>query len=108
MKNDKKRILSAAEKKHFRRLVLLLLLLLVLVLFFLPGRGIMSYLAIRRQVATLTEENQGLAEQNRALSEEIERLHHDDAYLESLARKKYGLLKDNETVYEFKRKKKKH
>jgi len=75
-----------------------------LLLLFIPGRSLMSYRAMDQQVARLTRDNQRLEERNRALNEEIERLQHDDAYIEALARKKYGLLKNNETVYEFKSK----
>jgi len=102
MKEPKNRLLNAAEKKQFRRIILVLLFFLGLVLLFFPGRGLLSYRSMRQRVARLAEDNQSLSQQNRALREEIERLQHDDVYLESLARKKYGLLKDNETVYEFK------
>ncbi len=55
----------------------------------------------------LTEENRDLERRNAELRREIERLRSDDRYLEELARKKYGLLRENESVYEFKPAKKK-
>ena len=62
----------------------------------------MSYHRMRKQVSSLAQQNRQLEQRNRELAAEIKRLQTDDAYLEELARKKYGLLKDNETVYEFK------
>ena len=62
---------------------------------------------MRKQVSALILQNRQLEQRNRELAAEIERLRTDDTYLEELARKKYGLLKDNETVYEFASRKKK-
>jgi len=52
-------------------------------------------------------ENKNLEQRNVQLRREIDRLQNDDAYLEELARKKYGLLKKNEMVFEFKSSQKK-
>jgi cell division protein FtsB len=43
-----------------------------------------------------------LEEENRRLWAEINRLRHDREYIESLARKKLGVLKENEVIYRFK------
>ena len=48
-----------------------------------------------------------LQQRNLALAEEIERLKNDEAYLEHLAREKYGMLKKNEEIYELKTSRKK-
>ncbi len=55
----------------------------------------------RGRVQALEREQQALIKRNRELAAEIKRLQTDDAYLEELARKKYGLLRENEMVYEF-------
>jgi cell division protein FtsB len=47
-------------------------------------------------------ENKTLVERNAELNREIEQLQNDDVYLEEVARKKYGMLKENEMVYEYK------
>ena len=57
---------------------------------------------MQKQIHALTQENKELAERNLKLQEDIDRLKNDDAYLEELARQKYGMLKENETVYEVK------
>ncbi len=106
MATRKKQTLSSSEKKRLRRIILLVLLIAALLLLFIPGRSFMSYRNMQQHVSTLSRENERLQQRNRELSVEIKRLQTDEAYLEELARKKYGLLKDNETVYEFKSRRK--
>ena len=107
MVQQSRKQLSRLEKKRLRRIILLLLLVAVVLLLFVPGRSIMSYRSVQQQITELSRENERLEERNRELAEEIERLQTDEVYLEELARKKYGLLKENEIVYEFKTKGKK-
>jgi cell division protein FtsB len=99
--------LSIQERKRLRRIIILVAAVAVLLLLFFPGRSLMSYYRMQKKVSALTDQNARLEQRNRELTAEIKRLQTDDAYLEKLARKKYGLLKDNETVYEFKSSKKK-
>lgn len=103
MTRQQKNRLSRQEQKRLRHIILLVGVIVVLMLIFFPGRSFMSYHQIQKQVSSLSRKNRQLEQRNRELAAEIERLQTDDAYLEELARKKYGLLKDNETVYEFKR-----
>ncbi|MCL2789787.1 MAG: septum formation initiator family protein [Desulfobulbus sp.] len=85
----------------------------VIVVFFLlwvmfaPGRGLFHYLQLKRDMAALAEENSRLEARNTELTEDINRLRSDDKYLEEVARKKHGLLRKNETVFEFEPPKKK-
>ena len=102
MTGSKKRKLSSSERKRLHRIILLVLLVAILFLLFAPGRSLMSYRNMQKQVAALSREIAHLEQRNRELAAEIERLKTDDAYLEELARKKFGMLKENETVYEFK------
>lgn len=46
-----------------------------------------------------------LAEENRALMEEINRLRNDIEYAESVARRELNLIKENEVIYRFKKEK---
>jgi len=82
-------------------------LFFLLWVFFAPGRGFFHYRELQREITALTEENARLETKNVELSEDIKRLQSDDAYLEEVARKKHGLLKKNETVFEFEAAKKK-
>lgn len=52
-----------------------------------------------RSLAVIKE----LEEKNKLLAAEIRRLRGDRQYLESVARKELGLVKDNEIIYRFKR-----
>ncbi len=83
------------------RIIILIAGISVLFLLFVPGRSLISYHNMRQQVSELTMKNENLVRRNQELVKEIERLQHDDEYLEKIAREKHGLLKKNETVYEF-------
>ena len=107
MVERKKQTLSRSEKKRLRRIILLVLLAGTLLLLFVPGRSLLSLRNMQQRVSTLSRENERLKQRNHDLTIEIKRLQTDEVYLEELARKKYGLLKDNETVYEFKSRRKK-
>lgn len=107
MAKKKQQSLSASEWKRLRRIILLVLVIAFLLLLFMPGRSLMSYRNMQHRISVLSRENERLQERNRVLVEELERLQSDEAYLEELARKKYGLLKENESVYEFKSRRKK-
>lgn len=74
---------------------------LVLWILFAPGRGLISYLQLRREVATLTEENTRLQGKMAELNAEMQKLKSDNAYLEQVARGKYGMLKKDEMIFDF-------
>jgi len=74
---------------------------------FAPERGLYHYLRLKKEIAALSEENSRLEAKNTELLEDINRLRSDDKYLEEVARKKHGLLRKNETVFEFEPPKKK-
>ncbi|MDW7771550.1 MAG: septum formation initiator family protein [Desulfobulbaceae bacterium] len=93
--------LTLSELRLVKRVVLLLGIAGILWFIFAPGRGYFHYHRVQKQVEALARENRSLAEQNAELRKEIERLQNDDAYLEELARKKYGMLRENETIYEY-------
>jgi len=97
-----KRDLTKAERRLLRRIILAVAAVSVLWLLFAPDRGLLHYRKLQNQVERLAEENRALEQQNEQLRKEIDRLQTDDAYLEEVARHKYGLLKENETVYEVK------
>ncbi len=86
---------------------LIVAVLLLLWILFAPGRGYLHYRKLQKTIDTLAQENRQLEAKNIELSEDIKRLRSDDTYLEEVARKKHGLLKKNETVYEFEAVKKK-
>lgn len=71
---------------------------------FAPNRGILDMSRARTELARLQSENRKLEEENKALQAEIDRLQNDPNYLEEKARKEYGMLRKNETLYIFKKK----
>ena len=97
--NNEKKLLSYAGLFFF--------VLLVLWIVFAPNRGIFDMVRTREKIEKLQADNRRLAEENKALQEEISRLKDDPTYLEEKARKDYGMLKENEVLYIFKKKEKK-
>ena len=59
----------------------------------------------KKELAELRTKSAELERDNEALRGEIERLKTDERYIEEVARQKYGMLKKDERVYEFERKK---
>lgn len=94
--------LTLAERRILRRVVFIVAVLGLLWIVFAPDRGLLHYHRLHKKVESLIRENRELAERNAELKREIERLRNDETYLEELARRKYGMLKENETVYEIK------
>jgi len=96
---------------HEKRLLpyagLLFVLLLILWIVFAPNRGIFDMVRTHEEFERLQAENLRLEEENKALQKEISRLQDDPTYLEEKARKEYGMLKENEVLYIFKKKEKK-
>ncbi len=103
MSRRKYRPLTSQERKRLHRFIILVSVAVLLLLLFFPGRSLLSYHRMQNELAQLLERNQALEKRNRELAAEIERLKTDDAYLEEVARKKYGLLRDNEEVFDFSR-----
>ena len=96
--------LTSREKKLLPHIGLLLALLVILWIVFAPGRGMLALHRAQKEVEKLQAENLRMAEENRLLQQEVKRLQSDPAYLEDKARKEYGLLKENELLYLFKKK----
>ena len=94
--------LTLTERRILRRVIFIVAVLGLLWLVFAPERGLLHYHRLHSKVESLIRENRELAERNAELKMEIERLRNDESYLEELARRKYGMLKENETVYEIK------
>jgi cell division protein FtsB len=80
-------------------------LLLILWIIFAPNRGVFDMIRNHNEVEKLQAENHRLEDENKALQEEINRLRDDPDFLEEKARKEYGMLKENEVLYIFKKKK---
>lgn len=94
--------MTKAERRLVKRIIAVVAAVSVLWLLFAPNWGLFHYRQLQNRIDSLARENENLEQRNAELQQELDRLQNDDAYLEELARKKYGLLKENETIYEVK------
>jgi len=93
-------------KKYFRLSIKIVCILLCVFFFlnimFIDTYSIATYFFQRNRLDRMKTSNERIAEHNRLLEAEIERLRHDSSYIESLARRNYTMVKPGETVFIFK------
>lgn len=100
---QRKKVDPKAARRAFWTIASLIVLLLTLWVLFAPGAGVFAWMKARQELADLQQKNADLAQANEDLREDIVRLKTDEAYVEKVARHKYGLLKKDERVYDFNR-----
>ena len=66
-------------------------------------RGFLHLYRMEKNRQAYIERIRKVEKENQALIEEIRRLNSDTAYLESVARKELGFVKENEILYKFSR-----
>ncbi len=66
-------------------------------------RGFLHLYRMEKNRKAYIDRIRKIEKENQALIEEIRRLNTDTAYLESVARKELGLVKENEILYRFSR-----
>ena len=75
------------------------LLLLALFFFIIVGEhGLADLRFLKQEHDRLVEENLQLTRENQAISIEINRLKHDPAYIESIARRELGMIGKDEII----------
>ncbi len=74
---------------------------------FFGEKGIFSLFNLKKEVARIKEKNVKLEEENQKLREEVRRLQTDKRYIEEIARKELGMIKEGEIIYQFDDKKNK-
>ncbi|HOE16686.1 MAG TPA: septum formation initiator family protein [Syntrophorhabdaceae bacterium] len=67
-------------------------------LFFAEG-GVFAFVKMKGSINSLRAAIQETEKENTALLQELQKLQKDDRYLEEIARKKYGLVREGERVY---------
>ena len=102
-----RRIDERASRRAFGTICAFLALSFVLWALFAPGGGLVTYFRAKGDLAEMRQKSADLTRENAELRDEIDRLKTDEAYLEKVARGKYGLLKKDERVYNFTPKNKK-
>jgi cell division protein FtsL len=80
-------------------------LLVALWLVFSPHHGLIALYRANRELQETMAQNQTLEEENKNLRAELNRLKNDPDYIEKLARKDLGLIKKNEVLYDFSKRK---
>jgi cell division protein FtsB/cell division protein DivIC len=88
------------KKKRFLLLILIPLLILGALTFF-GENGILHLIRLQKEAAKIKESNIKLEEENQKLREEVKRLQRDRRYIEEIARKELGLVKEGEIIYQF-------
>lgn len=98
-------LLAAQESSQpTRRLApawLILIVLLMLAFAIFGERGVLRTIQANRHRVALQEELQALQQEGQRLREEIGRLRKDRDYWEQLARKKLGMVREGELIYQF-------
>jgi cell division protein FtsB len=87
-----------------KRVVLLLMLFFFLVLGLLTfwgDKGILHLLRLQKELVRIKETNKNIEEENRKLREQVKRLQNEKQYIEEIARKELGMVKEGEILYQF-------
>jgi len=88
--------------KRKRLLFLILISLLIFgTLTFFGEKGIFHLFRLQKELARVKEKNYKLEEENQTLKEEVKRLKSDKRYIEEIARKELGMVKEGEIIYQF-------
>jgi cell division protein FtsB/cell division protein DivIC len=88
------------SKKRLLFLVLILFLILGFFTFF-GDKGMLHLLRLQKDLGRIKETNLRMEEENRKLREEVRRLQHEKRYIEDIARKELGMIKEGEIIYQF-------
>lgn len=88
-------------KRNLAPAWLILIVLLMLAFAIFGDRGVLRTIQSDRHRAELKKELQTLQEEKQRLREEISRLRKDKDYWEQLARKKLGMVREGELIYQF-------
>ncbi len=86
-----------------RRILILIIISLLILgsLTFFGEKGIFNLVRLRKEVARIKERNLKLEGENQKLREEVKRLQSDKRYIEEIARKELGMVKEGEIIYRF-------
>lgn len=82
------------------RLLFVILLLMTLLIIF-GDRGLMDYNMVQSKLLSLKDFNQNVVSENILLEKEILLLRKDLRYIETVARKDLGMVKEGDMVYRF-------
>jgi len=89
------------ERKVIQLAGLLAVVLILLWVVFSPTGGLVRFFQSSQEKEEVRAANQNLQQENKKLQQEVDRLENDPATIEGVARKKFGLIKKNEIIYDF-------
>lgn len=85
-----------------RILIVILFLVLIFGFFtFFGDKGILHLFRLQKELARVKETNAKTEEENRKLREEVKRLQSEKRYIEEIARRELGMVKEGEVIYQF-------
>jgi cell division protein FtsB len=86
-----------------KRLFFFFLAILVILGFFtfFGDKGILHLLRLRKELVRIKETNVKTEAENEKLREEVKRLQYDKRYIEEIARKELGMVREGEVIYQF-------
>ena len=95
----------ALNKRYFLKLSILAITITGLILSWLAfgERGFIHLYRMEKERQAYAEKIRALEKANDELLEQVNRLQNDGDYIERLARKELGLVKQNEVIYRFSR-----
>lgn len=91
------------NKKDVLKISFISLLFLGLIITWLAfgERGFIHLYRMEKERQAYLEKIQKLENDNRKLMEQVKRLQNDEDYIETMARKELGFIKDNEIIFRF-------
>ena len=87
-----------------KRVILFFMLFFFLMLGLLTfwgDKGILHLLRLQKELVRIKETNKNIEEENRKLREQVKRLQNEKQYIEEIARKELGMVKEGEILYQF-------
>ena len=81
-------------------MILVLFLMLGLFTFF-GDKGVFHLLRLQSELNRIKTANKGVEAENQKLREEVRRLQNEKRYIEEIARKELGMVKEGEIIYQF-------
>jgi cell division protein FtsB len=95
--------MSRVSEMQRKGLSIILIGLILLVWYFalFGEKGVIKIIRLRRERDRIIADVSRMQEENKRLQEEIRRLREDSRYLESVARRDLGLIKENEILFIF-------
>jgi cell division protein FtsB len=86
-------------EEKIRKYGLIILFAILFFHFIFSDGGLISYFKVKRGIKAANISMSALNKENALLKNEIDKLQKDDEYLEEVARKKHGFLREGERLY---------